>query len=98
MKSNDVEVKAAYRCDGDLRMTGHRLLMKNYGVQAQAKIHEGWTRPRRQMGIISTAFGLVVSGGERVWKKFEQNNGMSVDEHVAEERFPMCMARAAHEV
>lgn len=36
-------------------MTGHRLLIKNHGVQAQAKNHEGWTRSRRQMGIISTA-------------------------------------------
>jgi hypothetical protein len=66
MKSNDVAVESAYRCDEVLRMTGHRLLMKNHGVQAQAKTNKGWTLPRRQVGIISTAFGLVVSGGERV--------------------------------
>ena len=41
MKSNDVGVECAYRCDGVLRMTGHQLLMKSHGVQAQAKNHEG---------------------------------------------------------
>jgi hypothetical protein len=37
MKSNDVEVDAAYKCVGALRAARHRLPMKNHGVQAQAK-------------------------------------------------------------
>jgi hypothetical protein len=37
MKSNDVEVEAAYGSDGIWKMTWHRLPMKIHGVQAQAK-------------------------------------------------------------
>jgi hypothetical protein len=37
MKSNDFEVESAYNTGGVLRVTGYRLSMENYGVQAQPK-------------------------------------------------------------
>lgn len=65
MKSNDVEVEAAYRWDGILWMTKAPTAYEKITAYRRNQNYEGWTRPRRQMGITSKAFGLAVSEGEK---------------------------------
>ena len=65
MKSNDDGGEAAYGCDGILWMTKAPTAYEKITEYRRNQNNEGWTRPRRQMGIISKAFGLAVSEGEK---------------------------------